>query len=233
MGYVWVDDKEDDAKFIAHVETITKSLSNTNSGLLADIQKYKTKLLTFEGIDPVEVTRIKNELQVLKDKSKENETELEKQIRLIREQNEVDTKALKETVELLNSSNKKLLVDDEITKALLSIKVKDTMVNAAKRIIKEDVSVIEENGIRKAVVGDKTIEEHVKTWASTEEGKNFVLAPKNNGGDSIGNDNNSETELEQEKYFIKDDKNYNMTKQLFLKKTNKELYDKIVNKLKK
>jgi hypothetical protein len=37
-----------------------------------------------------------------------------------------------------------------------------------------------------AVIGDKPITEFVTEWASTEQGKHFVLAPRNVGGGAPG-----------------------------------------------
>lgn len=236
MGFIWVDDKEDDDKFKSHMETkigeATTSLTNSNDGLKADITKLKKKVKEKEDIDIEEVNKLKTENKALKEKKEGEETDVQKQLRVMKEQMEEERKKNAKTIEFLDNHNKTLLVDDEITKSLLAAKVKDSLMNAARLIIKADVSIVEEEGKRVARIGDKTVAEHVAAWAETDEGKNFILAPKNGGGGGGQGSGDGNPDL-IESYFDPKSKNYNVTQQVLLKKTNEVKYNELKAKYRK
>jgi len=228
MGFVWVDDKEDDDKFKAHITTITKGLSDTKDGLLADMAKLKAKLKEYDGIDVEIAKRAVVELEELKRKAQSGETDSDKQLRILKEQHE----ELKKTVSNLMETEKKLRVDESVNKALITNNVKPELMSAAAMIIKNDVVIIEEGGKKIAKIGDKSIDDFVAGWVETTVGKNFVLARANSGGDA-GGGGDQQTEGDQEKYFDVKSKAYNVTKQIILKKTNPILYNKLLKKFNK
>lgn len=231
MGWVWVEDKEDDERFKSEFEKkiseTTSTLDKTNKDLLDEVKKLKKKVKDKESFTVDGYNELKNKVEKMKKEQTEGGSELEKQMRIIREQMDEESKKNKDEIEKLKAKNKKSLIKGELAKALAGIKVKPSLLDAAEKIIKNDISVIEEDGEQVARIGGKTITEHVKAWAETEEGKNFVLAPSNAGGDSTGNDNSTD-ESDVEKYFKPESKN--VTQQILLKKKNKELYDRLKKK---
>jgi len=236
MGFIWVDDKDNDERFEAYMEETTKALTKAKDDLWLEVKELKKKLKEFDGITVDSYNKIKNELELLKKKAGNDDSELATQVRVLSEQLKTIEENSKKQIELLDNENKKLLVDDEINKALIGVNVKKSMMKAARRIIKADVSVIEEgegaNRKRKAVIGDKSIEDYVKIWSETDEGKNFIAAKNNIGGNSHGNNQNPNYASEVETYFDPKSKNYNRTKQAQVKKVNPELYANYMKKYK-
>lgn len=231
MGYVWVEEKEDDKKFKKHltkkITEATITITNTNKGLLADIGKLKKANKKKEGIEVDEFNRLQIENAQLKTQQQEGETEAEKQLRLAREQHSDEVKALKKRLDKKDKKDEKNLIKSEIAEAIVKINVKSSMANGAKHIMNSDITM--EEGI--PMIGDKTVLEFAEDWAKTEEGKHYVLAPKNGGGNSTGGDN-AEAEVEQAKFFDKKSGSLNITKQVLLKKSNSVLYKKLKEKYK-
>ncbi|MES2637349.1 MAG: hypothetical protein V4605_08490, partial [Pseudomonadota bacterium] len=48
------------------------------------------------------------------------------------------------------------------------------------------VTVVTEGDKRITKVGDKLLNDHLKEWGATDEGKHFISAPNNSGGGSQG-----------------------------------------------
>jgi len=83
-----------------------------------------------------------------------------------------------------------LLVDNGLSAALLAVGVKNPAYQkAAKALLSKETFTFEgEGAARVAKVGDKSLAEFVKTWATGDEGKAFVDAPGNKGGGAPGGD---------------------------------------------
>jgi len=89
-----------------------------------------------------------------------------------------------------------LLIENELDRQLDAVGVQNpALKRAAKSLLGSVYDVVAHEGNRKVVVkspdgkseygasGLMTIEEHVKVWAASEEGKHFVSAPRNTGGE--------------------------------------------------
>lgn len=233
MGFIWVEEKEDDQRFKDHIKGITEPLERSNEGLKADITKLKTKSKEFEGVNLDQLKADAKELVELKESIKNKETETEKALRIASEQHKRETESMKKELAILTESSKRALVDNVLMQSLVKNNVKSSLISAAQTIIKGKVSILEEGNERVAKVGDKTIEEYVSEWVKSEEGKHFVLAPKNSGGDASGSGEGEGGEGEFDKFFDKKSKSYNITQQVILKKKNPELYNKLLKKFDK
>lgn len=229
MGFIWADDKEDDQKFKDHVAGLLTSLTASKEGLQADITRIKAELKKYEGID---VEALKSDSakykELLAEKNK-GETDEQKALRISKEQLETKLKTVEAKLEKLLTNNEKLLVDDSLKTALISANVKKEMIPAAVKVIKPDVSILEVDGESVAKVGDKTIDEYVKEWATTDIGKHFIEAKRNSGGGG-GGGGDTIPENEAEKYYDKKSKFFNRTKQLQISRTNADLHKRLVEK---
>ena len=67
-------------------------------------------------------------------------------------------------------------------------------VNIAQAMLKEGVTIEIDGETRVAKFGDKTLTDHVKEWAGTDEGKHFVTAANNKGGGSLGGEHQMSSE---------------------------------------
>ncbi len=96
---------------------------------------------------------------------------------------ETATKAL----EAETGFTQKLLVENGLLETLAKNGVTDPAYQkAAVAMLKSGVQIVADGEARVAKVGDKALADHVKEWASSDEGKRFVAAPNNSGGGAHG-----------------------------------------------
>jgi dGTP triphosphohydrolase len=196
-----------------------------------------------------ELDELKGEIEALKAKNKELITELrkakgstnEEAVKLASELDDVKAEkaklevALKKATDGIAASQKdftdklsakslalqKLIRDEGLVKALTTEKVKPEFLPAVAALLRDRVEVDEEkleafvtqNGVR------KNLSEFVKSWATSDEGKNFITAAPSLGGGAIGAGNAGGGG--------KAWKDMNLTEQSNLVRTNPELAQRL------
>jgi len=158
---------------LASVEAMTAS----NQGLKADLAKAKAKAKGAD-IDPEVHAGLQTQVEELT-------TKLDKLTRDSTKQIETLNKTLGDKDGAIN----KYLVESQLTDALAKAGVKPEFMDASKALLKSQATIKSENGEYKALIGDKALSDHVKEWATGEQGKHFVAAAENNGGGSQGGGN--------------------------------------------
>lgn len=110
--------------------------------------------------------------------------------------NERIVNPLKQQLESQENFIRSLMIDSSLASELERAGVKPALRDAAKLLLNQNFSIEKEGDARVVVVKDKdgqtrfgangrmTIEEFVASWADTEQGKAFVVAPTNTGGGS-------------------------------------------------
>lgn len=157
------------------VDDAVKGLADKNSELLAEVKKLKKET----GIKPEDLDRL--------------EAERDDALKQL----DVSQKALKQLTkdfEKVTNDHKseaaftqKLLVDNGLTEALVSVGVKEPAhLKAVKAMLASQVQIVADGDNRVAKVGDKALAEFAKEWAASDEGKHFVSAPVNSGGGAQG-----------------------------------------------
>lgn len=175
------EDKRIVAKLIADAlaeaateyETETEGLRTNNKRLLADLKKAQKG----EG-DPAEISRLESELEASKLALRESEKSLKKL-----------TKDFEETNNKLGEEStyaQKLLVDNGLTEALVTSKVAPEYLDAVKALLAPQITIKTDSNGRSAVVGDKSLGDFVKEWSQGDQGKAFIAANINGGGDAKG-----------------------------------------------
>lgn len=106
---------------------------------------------------------------------------------------------IKAEKESLEADLRGALVDDGLTKALVKVGVKPTLLRAAKRMFDADVEVVIEDGKRvarmKSDLGGDSIEDFIANWSRSDEAKDFIAPPTGadergaRGGRGMGADN--------------------------------------------
>jgi hypothetical protein len=82
---------------------------------------------------------------------------------------------------------KRLLVDNGLVDALTKAGVTNPVnLKAAKAMLKDGVTLVIDGDTRKAMLGDKDLNEGILAWAGSDEGKHFIAAPSNSGGGAQG-----------------------------------------------
>ncbi len=159
-------------------------LKAKNTELLGKLAKARKG----EGADTGEVERLERELEDTGGKLATAESDL-RQVRrdLAKVEGERDTfktNAAKEA-----EISRGMVVDSSLTSALVEAKVAPQFLEAAKALLGKGVTVKENDGERTAFVGDKSLGDFVKEWATGDAGKAFILAPANGGGGGGGGPN--------------------------------------------
>ena len=77
---------------------------------------------------------------------------------------------------------KVLLIDNGLSAALDGVNISKGLKAGAVAMLQAGVSIVD----GKAMIGDKSLSDHVTEWSQTEQGKAFCLAPNNSGGDAQG-----------------------------------------------
>lgn len=81
------------------------------------------------------------------------------------------------------------LINDGLNKALDSVNIKPELKKAAEALFKSQ-AVISDG---KAMIGETSLSDFVSEWSQSDEGKAFVQAPHNTGGDATGSQTPSNT----------------------------------------
>lgn len=203
------------------VEELEAELNTLKSGNEALVAKNK------ELLDEIKAERRKNtensgdlqkfyDLQDKYDALKEEQTKLQRDL----DKSNKTVNTLTEEKTALEGNLTGLIVDDGLTNQLTKAGVKPEYLEATKALLRSKVSVAD----NKAVVGEKGLEEFMKEW-STTDGKAFITAPANGGGDANGSNGGGVNEFA--KYFDKKSDDYNLTKQGEVYNTDPELYKQL------
>ena len=175
-----------------------EALTASNNGLKADLSKAKAELRKGQTIDPNDFANVQAENEALKTKL----SDADKSTKKLALERDNALKSL-EADSIVTSNMQR---ERDLTEGLAGIRVTDPYnLKAAKAMLAAQVTVVTKDGVRMSMVGDKPISEHLKEWATTDEGKHFVAAPNNNGGGAQGGNSNSNTKTMTRANFDKAD----------------------------
>jgi len=180
-------DKNDKADQKILADAIAEALEEAATEHEAEIAGLKTKNVELigklkkareGGNDPAEVEKLEAKLEAQTKELSEAQKALKAATK------ERDTfKAASETE---SAAARKLLVDGGLTENLVAAGVKKEFLPAVKKLLADQVTVKVEGDNRSAVVGDKSLSDFVKVWSQGDEGKNYIVAPANGGGNAPG-----------------------------------------------
>lgn len=157
------------------VDEAVAGLKNKNTELLSELKAARKNLT----IDPEDYGRLKDE----KDSLLEKISELNKSLKT----SQIELDKVTKLYQSETSEYNRMLVDNSLTVALGEVKVKPELLKAVKALVSPNIEVKD----RQARVGDKSISDYIKEWSVSDEGKHFVMAPINSGGNSSGAANGS------------------------------------------
>ena len=169
------------------VQEATKGLLAKRDELLGEVKKLRKG----QEIDPADYQKLKDENDGLQEKvehyekaAKVSALEIEKE-RKLRESE--------------SGFVQKLLIDNGLNDALIKANIKPELLKAAKSMFSSQAQIKAEGDNRSALIGDKSITDFIAEWSKSDEGKHFVIAPNNTGGNasggSSGNINNDISKL--------------------------------------
>lgn len=167
-------------------EAVAKMISEANAAieaknkeLLDDLKKVKADLRSKSEINPADMEKLESE----NEKLRADLTAAQKAAKDAATASEKAAKAL----EAETGFTRKLLAENGVVAALTAAGVTDpAYLEAAKALHLGNVQIVAEGETRKAMYGDKALDEAIKEWAGGDVGKKFVAAPLNGGGGSQG-----------------------------------------------
>ena len=169
-----ISEEELKAKIDEAIEAATGGLAKKNQELLAELKEARKG----KAIDPAELDRLQSKIDAL-------EVDLGSAQKASKEQ----AKLLKQAQDALASESgftQKLLLDNGLTEALVKAGVANQFLPAVKAMLSSQAKIITDGDARKAIIGDKELNEFVSSWATSDEGKHYIAAPSNGGGGASG-----------------------------------------------
>ncbi len=161
------------------IQASIDKLESKNEELVGELRTTKQQLRATKEIDPADLTAAEERAE----KAEAALKEAQKEVKSLTTERD---KALK-AVESESGYTSKLLTENALNKALAEAGVTDPdYLAAAKSMMAGTAQVVSEGDERIVKVGDKTLADHVKEWASTEPAKKFISAPSNSGGGAPG-----------------------------------------------
>lgn len=171
-----------DAAVKAATEKVQESIDRLeakNEELVGENRKAKAAARAASEIKPEDLTAAEDRAE----KAEARIKELEKAAKDATTAKEKAEKALEDETGFTS----KLLIQDGLKSALLANGVKDdTFIDALTAKFAAGATVVTEGDVRKAMIGDKSLDDAIKEFAASEPGKKFVSAPVNGGGGADG-----------------------------------------------
>lgn len=159
----------------AAVDEATEGLANKNKELLGELKQARKG----QEIKPEQLEALEAERDEAQEALKQSQKELKKA--------QADLKTASESLEGESNFTKSLLIDNGLTSELTKAGVTNpALLKAAVALHKGSVTIEADGDSRVAKVGDKSLSDHLKEWAGSDEGKNFVSAQNNSGGGANG-----------------------------------------------
>lgn len=168
----------------AAVEKAVGPLKDKIAEVMDEAKEAKRKLRSASEIKP-------EDLSAAEDRADKAEAALKEAQRLTK-----DAVAGKEKAETALKAEQghthKLLIQDGLHKALLANGINDeAYIDALTAKFASGATVTIDGDVRKAVIGDKPLDDAVKEFAASDAGKKFVSAPNNSGGGARGGESAS------------------------------------------
>lgn len=213
-----------DAALAAAIATAVEGLKTKNDEILGKLAAAK------ENMAPDDLAALQQaaiDLKTLKDGQLEEQGEYKKLLDTARAQHAEAIKAITDKFNTSEAQVKHLMVNDGLAKALGAHNVNPVLLDAAISLLSGDVTLTDLDGKKTAQVGDKSLNDYVSDWASSDVGKNFTLAGGNTGGGAGGN-GGANTPDDIAKAFTH--AGWNITEQAKLYNSDKDKYTQLHEK---
>lgn len=157
------------------VKDETAGLKAKNGELLGDLKKARQG----SAITPEQLSEVEDERDGLRTELAASKKAEKKAVDL--------AKTAADSLGTESSFTEKLLIDNGLVEQLTKNGITNPVhLKAAQAMLRGEVKIEIDGEDRVAKVGDKSLADHVKAWAESEEGKYFVAAPGSGGGGAPG-----------------------------------------------
>jgi hypothetical protein len=193
MADLTISQEDLDTKIAKAIEAATSKttkdiakLTAKNTELVGEVKKARTRVADFEGFDADEVKAALVKAKAGEQKALEDKGEYQKALDLANSQHATEVKDLTGKLDLAQSGEKTLRTRTAIDRAMDDAGVAPPYRKAVRAMHLGDISIIDQEGKPTAMVGDKSVTDHLKAWAETDDGKNFVGDGGQGGGGAGG-----------------------------------------------
>lgn len=169
-----ISEEELQAKIKAAIDEATAGLSKKNAELLNEVKELRKG----KAIDPAEVDKLQEKI----DKLESDLTTSQKALKDGQKTFEKLTGDLKTEQGFVS----KLLLDNGLTDSLVKAGVAKQFLPAVKSMLSGQAQIKIDGENRSVVIDDKSLDDFITQWSSSDEGKHFISAPANSGGGSSG-----------------------------------------------
>lgn len=152
-------------------------LSAKNKELITELRKAR-------GTTNEEAARLAAEL----DDVKAEKVKLEAALKKANDGFTATNKELSDKLQAKSQAMQRLIRDEGLVKSLASVNIRKEFLGPVAAYLKDRVEVDEEKGEAFVTIdgAKKPLSEFVTSWATSDEGKNFVVAQSSISGDSAG-----------------------------------------------
>lgn len=159
-------------------ESDKAGLVKKNGDLIARLKKAREGKADLESVEKLEadLETAKSELAA----AKKTITKAEK-----------DRDAFKAAADTEAAAAKRLVCEGSLTNELVAAGVKKEFMPAVQKLLADKVEQTIDGDKRSATVAGKPLSEFVKAWSQSDEGKIYVTAPANGGGNAPGGSANT------------------------------------------
>jgi len=189
MSEITLTQEDLEAQVAKAVEAATTKMAAKNEELMGELKKARKRVEAFKDFDPDDVQKALLKAKEQQTKAQEalaSRGEYEKALKQAQAQHAEELGKARKDLEAAQKEVKAMLVNTEINQAMAAAGIAEPFRKAVAAMHSSNVSVIEDEGAKKAVVGDKSVTDFLKEWAGTDEGKNFVAASGDAGGGANG-----------------------------------------------
>lgn len=207
----------------AKIEAETEGLKNKNAALLDEISGYKGTLAKIKGLDLDTLIASSKELESLKKKGDEDRGEYKKLYEALQKTHDETVSSLNSKITDISSEFSNHKKKSIIISGLSKVEVDPVVIDVAAKDI-FDKAAIDDKGV--VTIDGKPVDTFMESWATSDVGKRFVISG-NSGGGAGGDGGDGAGAKGNERFFDRKSKEYSLTEQSKLSKTNIAEYNRL------
>ena len=171
---------------LALLEENEQGIVTKRDELLEEVKRLKTKLRTFDGIDPAEVKDMKERMEELEEAASKGSKDVEAAVQRTEAKYKKELEKAQAGLAAEQKVTTQLLVENGLTDALAKVGVTEAGLKFARAFFAPQVQIEVDGDQRVATIGEKKLAEAVAEWAKTDEAKLFIRASVSTGGGASG-----------------------------------------------
>lgn len=165
-------------------QTLIEKANERASGLVAKKDELLAKLNEKKDDNTAtqaELEQLRQLKQTYDQEKAESQGKYQEALELAETRFKTEAEKLQAQLAEYQQREEQYLINDGLSRALDSVQVDPELKQAAEALLKSQATISE----GKAMIGEVSLSDYVNEWAQTD-GKRFVLAPNNSGGNATG-----------------------------------------------